>query len=225
MSRLTVHDIDISLLEELIDGKFISDYDGLIEAYNRGIANRLSKDTGISFSSNIDEVYNKNVDIHLNGDVLGFHNSNTYEDLLDLVNSKLGTSGSNARFESELKNRFGYTFGDRGSYIPYFETDELYWKAYSDYGQEDILELIYYGIYGEYHKDRGYALELRKKYFEQDDWNKPYYYSGRIDELGIDVTFMKNGKMKIKTKMPKEFWEKILEFYDIVDSKGNHHVL
>lgn len=222
MSRLTVKDINISLLEDLVDGGFISDYDGLIEAYNRGIANRLSKDTKISFSSDIDKVYSRNVDISLDGSILG---SYTYDEMLDFVNSKLGASGSNARFESELKNRFGYTFGDRGSYIPYFETDELYWKAYSDYGQEDILELIYYGIYGEYHKDRGYALELRKKYFEQDDWNKPYYYSGRIDELGIDVTFMKNGKMKIKTKMPKEFWEKILEFYDIVDSKGNHHVL
>ena len=222
MARLTVKDINISLLEDLVDGGFISDYDGLIEAYNRGIANRLSKDTKISFSSDIDKVYSRNVDISLDGSILG---SYTYDEMLDFVNSKLGASGSNARFESELKNRFGYTFGDRGSYIPYIEKDELYWKAYSDYGQEDILELIYYGIYGEYHKDRGYALELRKKYFEQDDWNKPYYYSGRIDELGIDVTFMKNGKMKIKTKMPKEFWEKILEFYDIVDSKGNHHVL
>lgn len=220
MARLTVKDINISLLEDLVDSGFISDYDGLIEAYNQGIANRLSKDTGISFSSNIDKVYSRNVDISLDGSILG---SYTYDEMLDFVNSKLGVSGSNARFESELKNRFGYTFGDRGSYIPYFETDELYWKAYSDYGQEDILELIYYGIYGEYHKDRGFALDLRKKYFEQDDWNKPYYYSGRIDELGIDVVFQKNGKMKIKTKMPKEFWQNVLEFYEIVDPNGNHH--
>lgn len=220
MDRLSVKDINISLLEDLVDGGFISDYDGLIEAYNRGIANRLSKDTGISFSSDINKVYSRNVDISLDASILS---SYVYDEMLDYVNSKLGASGSNARFESELKNRFGYTFGDRGSYIPYFETDELYWKAYSDYGQEDILELIYYGIYKEYHKDRGFALELRKKYFEQDDWNKPYYYSGKIDELGIDVAFQKNGKMKIKTKMPKEFWQNVLEFYEIVDPNGNHH--
>lgn len=220
MKRLTVQDINISLLEDLVDGGFISDYDGLIEAYNRGIANRLSKDTGISFSSDINKVYSRNVDVSLDASILG---SYVYDEMLDYVNSKIGASGSNARFESELKNRFGYTFGDRGSYIPMFETDELYWKTYSEYGQEDILELIYYGIYGEYHKDRGFALDLRKKYFEQDDWNKPYYYSGRIDELGIDVAFQKNGKMKIKTKMPKEFWQRIMDFYEIVDPNGNHH--
>lgn len=220
MSRLTVHDIDISLLEDLVDGGFISDYDGLIEAYNRGIANRLSKDTGISFSSDINKVYSRNVDVSLDASILG---SYVYDEMLDYVNSKIGASGSNTRFESELKNRFGYTFGDRGSYIPMFESDELYWRTYSEYGQEDILELIYYGIYGEYHKDRGFALDLRKKYFEQDDWNKPYYYSGRIDELGIDVAFQKNGKMKIKTKMPKEFWQRIMDFYEIVDPNGNHH--
>lgn len=220
MDRLSVKDINISLLEDLVDGGFISDYDGLIEAYNRGIANRLSKDTGISFSSDTNKVYSRNVDISLDASILS---SYVYDEMLDYVNSKLGASGSNARFESELKNRFGYTFGDRGSYIPMFETDELYWKTYSDYGQEDILELIYYGIYKEYHKDRGFALELRKKYFEQDDWNKPYYYSGKIDELGIDVAFQKNGKMKIKTKMPKEFWQNVLEFYEIVDPNGNHH--
>ncbi len=220
MDRLSVKDINISLLEDLVDGGFISDYDGLIEAYNRGIANRLSKDTGISFSSDTNKVYSRNVDVSLDASILS---SYVYDEMLDYVNSKLGANGSNARFESELKNRFGYTFGDRGSYIPMFETDELYWKTYSEYGQEDILELIYYGIYKEYHKDRGFALELRKKYFEQDDWNKPYYYSGKIDELGIDVAFQKNGKMKIKTKMPKEFWQNILEFYEIVDPNGNHH--
>lgn len=220
MDRLSVKDINISLLEDLVDGGFISDYDGLIEAYNRGIANRLSKDTGISFSSDINKVYSRNVDVSLDASILG---SYVYDEMLDYVNSKIGASGSNTRFESELKNRFGYTFGDRGSYIPMFESDELYWRTYSEYGQEDILELIYYGIYGEYHKDRGFALDLRKKYFEQDDWNKPYYYSGRIDELGIDVAFQKNGKMKIKTKMPKEFWQRIMDFYEIVDPNGNHH--
>lgn len=221
MSNLKVKDINLALLEDLVDGGFISDYDGLTEAYMRGIAKRLEYDTDISFTNDAyNKVYSRNVGIELSADMIS---KMTYDEMLDYVNSQLGGSGSSTRFESELKNRFGYTFGDRGSYIPYFETDELYWKAYGEYGQDDILELIYYGIYGEYHKDRGFVLELKKKYFEQDDWNKPYYYSGRIDELGIDVAFQKNGKMKIKTKMPKEFWERVFEFYEIVDPNGNHH--
>ena len=220
-NNLKVREIDIGLLEELVDGGFINDWDGLTEVYMKGIARKLESDTNISFRADADNsIENKQVGIVISARDVA---SKTYQELLNDINMQLGGSGSDARFEADLRNRFGYTFGDRGSYIPYFESAEEYWKAYSDYSQEDILELMYYGIYGEYHKDRSFAYELEKKYLTQDDWNKPYYYSGRIDELGIDVQFLKNGKMKIKTKMPREFWERIHEFYSIVDPNFNHH--
>ena len=79
-------------------------------------------------------------------------------------------------------------------------------------------------MYRKYEKDLRFSNELARKYLvENDKWGKPKWYKGHIDELNIDVSFAKNGNMKITSKMPDEFWENIEYLYDIIDPNKKRH--
>lgn len=214
-NNMEVKDIDRKFFWELVDDDFCL-YKGtdVVETYLYMICQKLKKDTGISFRN---EAYWSITNKDLNITILS-KDIKDYDSLLAIIESKLG-SGSD-REDAKLLNDMGGVI----DYSPYYENDKGTWHTYDQYMTSNIFEIWYYGLYGKYHSDLGFAHDIAKKYLVEVDWKSPKVYNGEIEELdGMKVRFSKNGNIRISSKMPDSFWQNIAHLYSVADPKGHRH--
>ena len=184
----------------------------LHDAYLELLADKLSKETSLTFSVRNDTITNYGLDISIHSNSI-----KDYKDLKEQVNVLLKDTKSE---DLQLANTFGSYV--QNSWTWYYK-DKHEWKS-SRYSSGMIFEVIHYGLTGTFHNDLKFAHTLEQKYLEDVDWNSPKVYKGTIEELNnIKVQFCKNGNVKLDKTLPTEFWERVNYFYSVVDPK-NHRV-
>lgn len=210
----------INLLNELDNGSNTYKSSELHDCYFRMMVDKLRMDTDLNFYYRSGEIVSESLGVKIS-------DISSYDELLEKVEKILvqNTEENQNEYDvnvNDLKSNWGYDFSHI-EMTPYFETEEKYFKVWDQYAQTDLFEALYFGVFGEYHKDRSFAINIAKKYLEGDDWHKPKTYRGKIEELnGLEVAFMKNGKITIKTKN-ENFWNRIIFWYDICDSNFKNH--
>lgn len=207
----------INLLNELDNGSNTYKSFELHDCYFKMMVDKLRMDTDLNFYYKSGEIVSESLGVKIS-DV------GSYDELLEKVEKILeqNTKENQNKYGidvNKLKSTWGYTFSTSGA-SPFYMSDTKSWKVYDSYSQTDIFELFYFAVFGEYHKDRSFAIEMAKKYLVEEDWNKPKVYRGKIAELdNLEVAFFKNGNIKVKTNN-KEFWEMVDFWYDTLDPKG-----
>jgi hypothetical protein len=148
----------------------------------------------------------------------------TYDDLLKDIEKFLSENSAENEFgvdTNKLASQWGYSFSHTAE-TPFYEGDGK-WHAYDEYSQKRVFEVLFFGVFNEYHKDYGWAMDISKKYLVQDNWNQLFHFKGNISELdNLFVTFAKNGNITVKNPS-KEFLERLQFFYDVCDSKFKNH--
>ena len=221
MSRLNIKDIDKDFFWELATSGLVSDYIlNIADDYLRLVAEKLKKDLDINFYVRDDKIVNEQLNISIpSTDCVD------YDRVLKIIEKTLGDNSQENEFginTNKLANDWGYTFSHTES-SPYYEGDAR-WHAYSEYSQPEVFEVMYFGVFGEWHKDLAFVQDLKKKYLVQDKWNEKYHCKTNIPELNnIFVTFSKNGNISVKNPS-REFLERVSFFYDVCDPKNKNHV-
>lgn len=220
MSRLNIKDIDKDFFWELATSGLVSDYVlNIADDYLKLVTEKLKKDLDINFYVRDDKIVNEELGISISST-----DCVDYDKVLNLIEKFLDESSKENEFginTNKLANDWGYTFSHPDS-SPYYEGNGR-WHAYSEYSQPKAFEVMYFGVFGEWHKNLEFAQDLKKRYLVQDNWNEKYHFKGNISELDdIFVTFSKNGNISVKNPS-KEFLERVSFFYDVCDSKFKNH--
>ena len=224
MAKFTINDVDRNLFWEMIDEELVGDYVlHVVEDYFRLICEKLKKDLDITFRYDGSYLANESLNIKI-----PISSVTSYDALLKQIEDSLKSSSVDNPYgvdTNKLANEWAYSFSST-SMTPYYEGvsgNNCKWKAYDEYSQARLFEAFYFGVFGEFHKDLGFAHDLGKKYLVQDQWNEKAHYKGAIDELdGLQVTFSKNGNITVKVPN-QEFIDRLSFFYDICDPKFKNH--
>lgn len=219
MAIMQIKDIDKDLFWEMAE-KAESYEIHVVDDYLRMLTDKLKEDTDIDFRVENYSLVNKQLGISIpSSEIKG------YDSLLKKIDDSLSASSVDNPYDvdtNKLVNEWGYSFSDTGM-TPYYETSKRRWHAYDEYSQSRVFEAFYFGVFGKYHNDLGFAHDLGKKYLVQDSWKEKYHYKGSISELkGLEVTFAKNGNISVKTN-DREFWERIDWWYNMCDPKFKNH--
>lgn len=212
----------IELLEDLTTKGNTYRSSALHDCYMQMMVAKLNIDTNLHFYYRSGSIMAESLGIEIPS-----KNINSYDDLLEQVEMILAKNVESTSNEydidiNKLKSDWGYTFSHI-DYCPYYESDTQSFKVWSQYQQTDIFEAFYFALFDEWHKDRSFSVAMAEKYLEGDDWNKPRTYRGKIEELnGLEVAFMKNGKITVKTKN-EDFWNHIKFWYDTLDPQFKCH--
>lgn len=220
MARLEIKDIDEKLFWDLANSGIVDDWSlHIVSDYLYMIVEKLKKDTDLHF---------RVVDYNIVNEQLGISIPSTectsYDNILKIIEKSLGETSKENPYgvdTNKLASDWGYSFSST-SMTPYYEGMGK-WHAYDEYSQIRVFEVMYFGVFGKFHKDLEFAHELGKKYLVQDNWNERYHYKGNISELdNIFVIFAKNGNITVKNPS-KDFLDKLQFFYDICDPKFKNH--
>ena len=218
MAEFKLNNIDKNFFWELIEEGY-GEYRGIEKAYLDMLAEKLSDETEIRFRVDRGVLYNESIDFTIPTSEI-----TTYDNLLKRIEKHLNDTSVENEYgvdTNKLASEWGYSYSST-SITPYYEGDGK-WHAYDEYSQPRVFEVMYFGAFGEFHKDMAFCNELGKKYLIQDNWNEKKHYKGEISELnGLFVTFAKNGNISVKTK-DKEFWDKVDFFYSVTDPKNKNH--
>ena len=218
MAQFTLDNIDRKFFWELVDEGF-GEYLGIEDAYLRMVCEKLKKDLDISFRVDRGYLFNDQIGFKMLTSEIG-----SYDNLLKKIEIHLKNSSVENPYDvdtNRLASEWGYSFSDTAM-TPYYEGDGK-WKAYDEYSQPRVFEVMYFGVFGEFHKDLGFAHELGKKYLVQDNWNEKFHFKGNIPELGnLFVTFAKNGNITVKSPT-NDFLSKVDFWYSICDPKFKNH--
>lgn len=217
MARFELENIDRDFFWELVDEGY--EYHGITEAYLYMLSRKLSDDTDINFRVESGYLYNDEI-----GFKMPTSEITTYDNLLKRIEEFLKENSTENEYgidSNRLASQWGYTFSNT-SMSPYYELNGK-WKAYDDYSQKRVFEAFYFGVFGEYHNTMDWAFDTASEYLVQDNWNEKFHYKGTIKELDdLNVTFAKNGNITVRTN-DKEFYERVLFFYNICDPKNKNH--
>lgn len=220
MTRLLIKDIDEKLFWDLANSGIVGDWSlHIVSDYLYMIAEKLTKDTDIRFRVEDYNIVNESLGISIPST-----ECTSYENILKIIEKSLSESSKENEFgvdTNKMKNEWAYTFSNTSS-SAYYEGNAR-WHAYDEYEQPPIFEVLYFGCFGEFHKDLGFAQDMKKRYLVQDQYNQLFHFKGSIPELdNIFVTFAKNGNISVKNPS-KEFLERVSFFYDVCDSKFKNH--
>ena len=220
MARLLIKDIDEKLFWDLANSGIVGDWSlHIVSDYLYMIAEKLTKDTDIRFRVEDYNIVNESLGISIPST-----ECTSYDNILKIIEKSLSESSKENPYDintNKLASTWGYTFSNTSSSAYYEENAR--WHAYSEYSQYPIFEVMYFGCFGEFHKDLGFAQDLKKRYLVQDQYNQLFHFKGSIPELdNIFVTFAKNGNISVKNPS-KEFLERLQFFYDVCDSKFKNH--
>lgn len=220
MARLLIKDIDEKLFWDLATSGIVGDWSlHVVEDYLYMIAEKLTKDTDIRFRVEDYNIVNESLGISIPST-----ECTSYDNILKIIEKSLSESSKENEFgvdTNKLASTWGYTFSNTSS-SAYYEGNAR-WHAYDKYEQPPIFEVLYFGCFGEFHKDLGFAQDMKKRYLVQDQYNQLFHFKGSIPELdNIFVTFAKNGNISVKNPS-KEFLERVSFFYDVCDSNYKNH--
>lgn len=220
-NTLTIKDINKDLFWELATSGIVADYQvNIVKDYLYMLCEQLKKDLDISFRTDGYNITNEQLGIKIPS-----IDCTDYDKVLKIIEKFLSENSQENKFgvnTNKLANEWGYSFSEI-AITPYYEGNGK-WHAYDEYSQPKVFEVMYFGVFGEFHKDLGFAQELGKKYLEQDNWNEKKHFKGSIPELnGLNVTFAKNGNITVKSPS-KDFIERVAFWYSIVDPKNKNHV-
>lgn len=220
MTRLLIKDIDEKLFWDLANSGIVGDWSlHIVSDYLYMIAEKLTKDTDIRFHVEDYNIVNESLGISIPST-----ECTSYDNILKIIEKSLSESSKENEFgvdTNKMKNEWAYTFSNTSS-SAYYEGNAR-WHAYDEYEQPPIFEVLYFGCFGEFHKDLGFAQDMKKRYLVQDQYNQLFHFKGSIPELdNIFVTFAKNGNISVKNPS-KEFLERVSFFYDVCDSKFKNH--
>lgn len=220
MARLLIKDIDEKLFWDLANSGIVGDWSlHIVSDYLYMIAEKLTKDTDIRFRVEDYNIVNESLGISIPST-----ECTSYDNILKIIEKSLSESSKENEFgvdTNKLASTWGYTFSNTSS-SAYYEGNAR-WHAYDEYEQLPIFEVLYFGCFGEFHKDLGFAHDMKKRYLVQDQYNQLFHFKGSIPELdNIFVTFAKNGNISVKNPS-KEFLEKVEFFYSITDPKKKNH--
>lgn len=220
MARLSIKDIDEKLFWDLANSGIVGDWSlHVVEDYLYMIAEKLAKDTDIRFRVEDYNIVNESLGISISST-----ECTSYDNILKIIEKSLSESSKENEFgvdTNKLASTWGYTFSNTSS-SAYYEGNAR-WHAYDEYEQPPIFEVLYFGCFGEFHKDLGFAQDMKKRYLVQDRYNQLFHFKGSIPELdNIFVTFAKNGNISVKNPS-KEFLERVSFFYDVCDSNYKNH--
>ncbi len=221
MARLSINDIDEKLFWDLATSGIVGDWSlHIVSDYLYMIAEKLKKDTDIYFRVEDYNIVNEELGISIPST-----ECTSYDKILKIIEKTLSETSKENEYNvntNKMKNDWGYTFSNT-SMSPYFLTNERKWKSYSEFEQPKVFEALYFGVFGEYHKDGEFISDMKKKYLVSDKWNEQGHYRGPIEELkNLEVSFAKNGNISVKTK-DEEFWQRINFWYDTLDEKFKNH--
>ncbi len=218
MARFGLENIDRDFFWELVDEGY-GEWRGIEDAYLYMMSKKLSKDTDINFRVENGYLYNDEIGFKIPTSTI-----TTYDDLLKDIEKFLSENSAENEFgvdTNKLASQWGYSFSHTAE-TPFYEGDGK-WHAYDEYSQKRVFEVLFFGVFNEYHKDYGWAMDISKKYLVQDNWNQLFHFKGNISELdNLFVTFAKNGNITVKNPS-KEFLERLQFFYDVCDSKFKNH--
>lgn len=220
MARLSIKDIDEKLFWDLATSGIVGDWSlHVVEDYLYMIAEKLTKDTDIRFRVEDYNIVNESLGISIPST-----ECTSYDNILKIIEKSLSESSKENPYDintNKLASTWGYTFSNTSS-SAYYEGNAR-WHAYDAYEQPPIFEVLYFGCFGEFHKDLGFAQDMKKRYLVQDQYNQLFHFKGSIPELdNIFVTFAKNGNISVKNPS-KEFLERVSFFYDVCDSNYKNH--
>ena len=220
MARLLIKDIDEKLFWDLANSGIVGDWSlHIVSDYLYMIAEKLTKDTDIRFRVEDYNIVNESLGISIPST-----ECTSYNNILKIIEKSLSESSKENEFgvdTNKLASTWGYTFSNTSS-SAYYEGNAR-WHAYDKYEQPPIFEVLYFGCFGEFHKDLGFAQDMKKRYLVQDQYNQLFHFKGSIPELdNIFVTFAKNGNISVKNPS-KEFLERVSFFYDVCDSNYKNH--
>lgn len=220
MARLLIKDIDEKLFWDLANSGIVGDWSlHIVSDYLYMIAEKLTKDTDIRFRVEDYNIVNESLGISIPST-----ECTSYDNILKIIEKSLSESSKENEFgvdTNKLASTWGYTFSNTSS-SAYYEGNAR-WHAYDKYEQPPIFEVLYFGCFGEFHKDLGFAQDMKKRYLVQDQYNQLFHFKGSIPELdNIFVTFAKNGNISVKNPS-KEFLERVSFFYDVCDSNYKNH--
>lgn len=220
MARLLIKDIDEKLFWDLANSGIVGDWSlHIVSDYLYMIAEKLTKDTDIRFRVEDYNIVNESLGISIPST-----ECTSYDNILKIIEKSLGETAKENPYDintNKLASTWGYTFSNTSS-SAYYEGNAR-WHAYDEYEQPPIFEVLYFGCFGEFHKDLGFAHDMKKRYLVQDQYNQLFHFKGSIPELdNIFVIFAKNGNISVKNPS-KEFLEKVEFFYRITDPKKKNH--
>ena len=220
MARLLIKNIDEKLFWDLANSGIVGDWSlHIVSEYRYMIAEKWTKDTDIRFRVEDYNIVNESLGISIPST-----ECTSYDNILKIIEKSLSESSKENEFgvdTNKMKNEWAYTFSNTSS-SAYYEGNAR-WHAYDEYEQPPIFEVLYFGCFGEFHKDLGFAQDMKKRYLVQDQYNQLFHFKGSIPELdNIFVTFAKNGNISVKNPS-KEFLERVSFFYDVCDSKFKNH--
>ena len=218
MARFGLENINRDFFWELVDEGY-GEWRGIEDAYLYMMSKKLTKDTDINFRIENGYLYNDEIGFKIPTSTI-----TTYDKLLKQIENFLKENSQENEMgidTNKLASTWGYTFSNTSS-SAYYEGNAR-WHAYDEYEQPPIFEVLYFGCFGEFHKDLGFAHDMKKRYLVQDQYNQLFHFKGSIPELdNIFVTFAKNGNISVKNPS-KEFLERVEFFYSITDPKKKNH--
>ena len=220
MARLLIKDIDEKLFWDLANSGIVGDWSlHIVSDYLYMIAEKLTKDTDIRFRVEDYNIVNESLGISIPST-----ECTSYNNILKIIEKSLSESSKENEFgvdTNKLASQWGYSFSHTAE-TPFYEGDGK-WHAYDEYSQKRVFEVLFFGVFNEYHENYDWARDVSKKYLVQDNWNEKFHFKGNISELGdLFVTFAKNGNITVKNPS-KEFLERLQFFYDVCDSKFKNH--